>query len=523
MRFDEKLDDNMATSRIQTSEDGRNDVMSYRKPLPTIFLLNSDPAVLRGMAEQILSAGVGRVVESCDGKDAVSLAEIQKPDVIVCDIDLPHLNGFQLCQILKTPEFAAFNHIPVILTSEIYRAVMAEQIARDVGAYAYLRHPCEKAEFMHLIRRALHEGTENDNESAILAHCGTIAIIEEDPGILASLTKILETESWRVFSASTPESAFRLLQNQNTQIVMIDFSRMDFCGRDILAHIRHLRPEQVVIAMTGADAGKSPVNLIKAGVDDYIYEPFEPAELLNTCRRAHRKFRFLRIHEQFQEKIDRLKEIGDYLDHLVQHSGDGIFSCDSLGHVRVWNRGAERMYGYGAAEICGQIVDDFLDPPEQKRKAPDVARILREQGAFSEKEIWRRRKDGTVFPVTATYSPITDLHGTMIGFSVIEHDITMAKRLEEELIKSERMRAITQLAVTTNDRVNTPLGVILGYAQFLQRKNPEMSPEDFDALQTIEKQVQKIKNIMNQLERLSEPVVKEYSIEGIEMLDLASS
>jgi signal transduction histidine kinase len=152
-----------------------------------------------------------------------------------------------------------------------------------------------------------------------------------------------------------------------------------------------------------------------------------------------------------------------------------------------------------------------------------VTHILRDQGAFSEKEIWRLRKDGSIFPVTATYSPITDSHGTLIGFSVIEHDITTAKRLEEELIKSERMRAITQLAVTTNDRVNTPLGVILGYAQFLQRKNPTLSAEDFEALQTIEKQVQKIKNIMIQLERLSEPVVKEYSIEGIEMLDLASS
>ncbi len=497
--------------------------MSRNKQLPTVLLIHGDPAVLRTMAMQLLSAGVGRVVESSDGADALRIVEVQKPEVIVCDIDLPHLNGFQFCQILRTPEFAKFNRIPIVLTSAIYRDVVAEQVARDVGAYAYLQQPHEEVELIRLIRCALKQGTDAKDEAATLAYRGNIAAIDDDTDALTSLTEILEADSWRVQTASSSEAALRILQDKRVQIVMLSHPMAHINGQNIFAYIRQICPERVVIMTTESDAESSPVDLIKAGADDYVQKPFDPSEVLKACHRAHRKFSFLRVHEQFQEKIERLKEIRDYLDHLVQHSEDGIFSCDTVGHVRVWNRGAERMYGYAAQEICGQIVDDYLDPPEHKRKAPDVARILREQGAFSEKEIWRRRKDGTVFPVTATYSPITDSHGVMIGFSVIEHDITMAKRLEEELIKSERMRAITQLAVTTNDRVNTPLGVILGYAQFLQRKNPTLSPEDLEALQTIEKQVQKIKNIMNQLERLSEPVVKEYSIEGIEMLDLASS
>lgn len=497
--------------------------MSHNRQLPTVLLINSDPAVLRTMAMQILCAGAGRVVESSDGEEALRLVKVQKPDAIVCDIELPHLNGFQLCQILRTPEFAEFNRVPIILTSAVYRDVVAGQVARDVGAYAYLQQPHEEVELIRLIRSALKPGTDTDDESMALTYRGNIAVIDDDTDRLASLAEILKADSWRVLTASSREAALRLLQDKRVQIVMLNDQMPDFNGQDVLAYIRRICPERVVIMMTRSGAEDRLVDLIKAGADDYVRKPFEPSEILDACHRAHRKFCFLRIHEQFQEKIDRLKEMRDYLDHLVQHSEDGIFSCDTVGHVRVWNRGAERMYGYTASEISGQIVDDFLDPPEQKRKAPDVTHILRDQGAFSEKEIWRRRKDGTIFPVTATYSPITDPHGTMIGFSVIEHDITVAKRLEEELIKSERMRAITQLAVTTNDRVNTPLGVILGYAQFLQRKNPTLSAEDFEALQTIEKQVQKIKNIMTQLERLSEPVVKEYSIEGIEMLDLASS
>lgn len=497
--------------------------MHHSEQLPTVLVANGDSDMLRLMAAQISSLGGMHIVEASDGEEALHLVQTHAPDVIICDINTPRLDGFQLCQILKSPEFAKFKSVPIILTSATYRDVVAEQVARDVGAYAYLQQPHEEADLVHLVRRTFNQEPDSTDDPAILTHCGTIAVIDDDPDILVFLSEVLGADSWRVLTASSGEEGMQLLRDQRVQIVLLDYQIPDISGRDILAHIRRKYPERVVIMMTGHGTEDIVVDLIKAGADGYVHKPFEASEILEACQRAHRKFSFLRIHEQFQEKIDRLKEIGDYLDHLIRYSEESIFSCDVTGRVRVWNHGAERMYGYAAAEIRGQIVDDFLDPPGYQRKATDVVRILQERGAFTEKEIRRQRKDGTIFPVTATYSPIRNPHGTMIGVSVIEHDISTAKRLEEELIRSERMRAITQLAVTTNDQVNTPLGVILGYAQFLQRKILTLEPEDLDALMTIEKQVLKIKDIMNQLKRLSEPMVKDYSIEGVEILDLTHS
>jgi signal transduction histidine kinase len=175
-------------------------------------------------------------------------------------------------------------------------------------------------------------------------------------------------------------------------------------------------------------------------------------------------------------------------------------------------------------EISGEIVDDYLDPPEFTRKAPDVVRILQQRGgSFVEQEIMRRKKSGEVFPVHATYSAIIDPDGACIGFSVIERDVGTHKALEAEKIKSARLRAITQTAVTANDQINTPLGVILGYAQFLQRKIDNLAPEDAAALEIIQQQVLKIKGIMNKLKLMSDPIVKNYSIEGVTMLDLSQS
>ncbi|MBU0508793.1 PAS domain S-box protein, partial [bacterium] len=283
-------------------------------------------------------------------------------------------------------------------------------------------------------------------------------------------------------------------------------------------------PDAVVIMTTANTSEDVVISLIRNGADDYIRKPFEIENVINAARNALNKYNFLRVHEQFQEKIDTLRSVTEYLDMVINLSQEAIFSCDLLGRAKIWNKGAERMYGYRAEEIVGHVVDEFLDPPDFKRKSPDVIKILQQRGgSLVEPEIMRRKKSGEIFPVHATYSAIFDSEGQYIGFSVIERDVTPMKALETERINSAQLRAITQTAVTANDQVNTPLGVILGYSQFLQKKMNGLSPEDIAALEIIQQQVLKIKGIMNKLKLMSDPIVKNYSIEGVTMLDLSQS
>jgi PAS domain S-box-containing protein len=275
--------------------------------------------------------------------------------------------------------------------------------------------------------------------------------------------------------------------------------------------------------MTAHGKEELVVDLIRAGADDYMKKPLPTKELAFLCQKAFKRYNIHRIHEQFRQKINNLKEIKDYLDNLIDNSQDAIFSVDRNGRVIVWNNGAEQSYGWRASEVIGKEVDQFVDPPGHDRSASDVLRIIEHQGSFTEKEIYRRRKDGTIFPVTATYSSIVDSQREVIGLSVVEKDVSTTKRLEKEQLKTEKLRVITQLAVTANDQINTPLGVILGYSQFLKQKLQDLSPEDQKFLDIIVGQVHKIKDILTQLRQMSEPVVKDYSIEGVTMLDLNKS
>jgi PAS domain S-box-containing protein len=491
---------------------------------PLIIVVNDDLDMLRLTAAQIRDYGYSNIVTAEDGDIAVEKARDLRPDLVISDVSMPRVDGFQVCRILKSPLFSGSESIPVILTSATYRDVIAEQVARSVKAYAYLEHPHDPATLCRLVDLALGKAQPEISDRHLLRHLGTIAVVDDDPDVVRLLEHILKSDGWRVIVATNGAEARAVIEESNVQLVLLDYQIPDCDGLELLRWMKQKRRDIVAIMITANSSEDVLIDLIKSGADDYIRKPFDLDSVSVACRNALNKFNFLRIHEQFQEKIEKLRSVTDYLDLVINLSQEAIFSCDLTGHVKIWNNGAEKMYGYTAEEIRGYVVDEYLDPPDFKRKSPDVIKILKQRGgSMVEPEIMRRKKSGEIFPVFATYSAIYNSEGEYIGFSVIERDVTTVRALETEKIKSARLRAITQTAVTANDQINTPLGVILGYSQFLQRKLGALSPEDSAALETIQQQVLKIKGIMNKLKLMSDPIVKNYSIEGVTMLDLTQS
>jgi K+-sensing histidine kinase KdpD len=94
--------------------------------------------------------------------------------------------------------------------------------------------------------------------------------------------------------------------------------------------------------------------------------------------------------------------------------------------------------------------------------------------------------------------------------------------LRENLIKSERLKAITQTAVTINHEVNTPLSVVLGYAQLLLSRKEELPQDTIDKLKKIEQGALRIKEVTHKLSKMVEPVIVKYAGE-VKMVDLEGS
>ncbi len=117
---------------------------------------------------------------------------------------------------------------------------------------------------------------------------------------------------------------------------------------------------------------------------------------------------------------------------IVENSDDAIISKNLDGVILSWNPGAERLYGYTAAEAVGQPVTMMI-PSDRPDEEPRILEQIRRGERVDHYETVRQRKDGTLLDVSLTVSPVRDAEGRIIGASKIARDITARKRAEQQL------------------------------------------------------------------------------------------
>ena len=112
-----------------------------------------------------------------------------------------------------------------------------------------------------------------------------------------------------------------------------------------------------------------------------------------------------------------------HLARVVESSDDAIVSKDLNGIILSWNRAAERIFGYTAAEAVGQSIRMII-PADRQSEEDTVLERIRAGEPVTQFETIRQRKNGEFVPISLTVSPIYDDHGVVIGASKIARDIT---------------------------------------------------------------------------------------------------
>lgn len=120
---------------------------------------------------------------------------------------------------------------------------------------------------------------------------------------------------------------------------------------------------------------------------------------------------------------------------IVNYSDDAIFSKTIGGIITSWNNGAEKIFGYSAAEIIGQHIS-ILIPTYYWSEEYEIIECIRKGKVIEHYETKRIRKDGTLIHVSLTISPLKDTNGNITGASKIVRDITKQKKAEQELAKT---------------------------------------------------------------------------------------
>jgi PAS domain S-box-containing protein len=163
---------------------------------------------------------------------------------------------------------------------------------------------------------------------------------------------------------------------------------------------------------------------------------------------------------------------------IVDSSDDVIVSKTLDGVITSWNRAAELMFGWTAAEAVGRHIT-LIIPRDRWAEEDEVRARLRQGERIDHFETRRISKEGRLVDVSITVSPVRDSHGRIVGASKIARDITERRRIEAELtgvLQREQEarreaeaanRAKDDFLATLSHELRTPINAILGWAQVL--------------------------------------------------------
>jgi PAS domain S-box-containing protein len=168
-------------------------------------------------------------------------------------------------------------------------------------------------------------------------------------------------------------------------------------------------------------------------------------------------------------------QASSHLAAIVESSEDAIVSKNLDGIILTWNAGAERIYGYTAAEAIGRPMTMLL-PPDRPTEEADILARLRRGERVSHFETTRVRKDGALINVSLTISPVRGSDGCILGASHVARDITERKRFEQQLRQSQRLESLGVLAGGIAHDFNNLLTGILANVTLASELLPPGSP-----------------------------------------------
>ncbi|HWP45746.1 MAG TPA: diguanylate cyclase [Candidatus Limnocylindrales bacterium] len=273
----------------------------------TILIVDDNETVCNLLKAQLQAKGFPHVLTAFNGSEALDVIVKQTPDLIISDIHMPVLDGYQLCRVLKSEEFREYNHIPVILISKFYQDSDAERQAREVGAIACLQVPYQEKALLDLIHNKLTTPTTPSLEQ--VRYKGKLLIAENDPEVARTLEQCLVKHGYQVAVVEDGIRAMNYIKNQHPELILLDFQLPELSGIEILKWIKTEYPEILIIVMTNFVSEQTAVELFKAGADEYLRKPFDAELVPIICDNVFKRANIRLISKQFEKRANMLAEL----------------------------------------------------------------------------------------------------------------------------------------------------------------------------------------------------------------------
>jgi len=279
-------------------------------------------------------------------------------------------------------------------------------------------------------------------------------LVIDDEASTRDLLKIsLESDGYTVFTAEDGPKGLEIFAAENPAIVLTDLKMPGMDGIEVLRKIKEQSPDAEVIVITGHGEMNLAIQALQLEASDFINKPISDESLAVALRRAEEKIWLRQRLNEYTEDLEKMiKETSDELvkrhefeHNLIETSIDGIIANDRQGNIIIFSEGAERIYGYTREEVLSKIHVTQLYP---EGVAKHIKKMIYSDeyggpGRLINYEVEVLTKTGEMVPILLSATLLYE-KGDEVATVGYFKDVREIKRLEQELVNSERMAAVGQ-------------------------------------------------------------------------------
>jgi two-component system, cell cycle response regulator len=286
-----------------------------------ILVVDDIPANVK-LLEARLSAEYFDVVTAHNGVEALALCERAECDIVLLDVMMPDMDGFEVCRRLKSNP--ATHHIPVVMVTALDQP--ADRVrGLEAGADDFLTKPVTDVALVSRVRslsrlkmvtdelrmRALTTkeiGIQSPEREAVAetGKNGRILIVDDRPSSFDRLVATLVTEH-NVDVETDPNEALFHAAEGNYDVLLVSLGLQNFDGLRLCSQVRSLERTRntPILAVAEPDNNARLVRGLEIGVNDYLIRPIDKNEMLARVRTQIKKKRYTeRLRDNVQASIE---------------------------------------------------------------------------------------------------------------------------------------------------------------------------------------------------------------------------
>lgn len=181
-------------------------------------------------------------------------------------------------------------------------------------------------------------------------------------------------------------------------------------------------------------------------------------ELLIAVREQLQWVRRIRADDAPASGEKNAMQLGDYSQHIIENMNNALVVLDADARISYANPSAEKVLGAGPGELTGRGIREWFPGLAAEEILP--LQTLAKGTRFRGVETVLARADGSLIPTEISCAPLVDAHGVGEGAVAIFQDLTEIKQLQRQVLQTEKMASIGQLAAGIAHEINNPMGFI---------------------------------------------------------------